>query len=267
MQEIRGLRSRFAGVRIPWGMKKKLTLSFVALASVSLPSCANNAHTTAQLSLGAGSYEVEIKDQAKDSAPAGLFELAFESVPETQLGGGIRARGIASKDDLDEDPLDGIPGTTEARDGEWFLHATYDGGSGHKRAPLRLGLSIRNFELEDSDAGATTSWSSLGPRFEFAPQLQLNTSKDIAVCATGLLGLGYGITSIDGSNPSGDWDTHGVFVDAGAGLRCVFNQAYVDLGYRYLSSRYAESDVSGGLFVREIDAAFSGFVFTLGFTF
>ena len=53
MQEIRGLRSRLADVRIPWGMKKNLTLASVAVHSVRLPGCVNNTHATgsrAQLS-------------------------------------------------------------------------------------------------------------------------------------------------------------------------------------------------------------------------
>ncbi len=267
MQEIRELRSQFLAVRIPWGMKKKLTLAFVSLASVSLPSCVNNARSTAQLSLGAGSYEVDIADVGNDSTAGGLFELAFESVPETKFGGGARVRGLASDDDLDDDPLDGSPGTAEARDAEWFFHGTYDGGVDGKRLPLRMGLSIRSLKLQDSISENGTTWSSVGPRVEFAPSLPLNDSDEIAVSATGLLGLGYSLTSIEDDTLGLDWDSDAVFVDAGVGLRCEFNRAYVDLGYRYLSSRYAESDVNGGLFVREIDATFSGLVFTLGFTF
>jgi hypothetical protein len=267
MQEIRGLRSRFADVRILRGMKKTLTLSFVAFASISWTSCANNARSTAQLSLGAGSYEVDIADVGNDSTAGGLFELAFESVPETKFGGGARVRGLASDDDLDDDPPDGFPGTAEARDAEWFFHGTYDGGVDRQRLPLRMGLSIRSLELQDSISENGTTWSSVGPRVEFAPSLPLNDSDEIAVSATGLLGLGYSLTSIEDDTLGLDWDSDAVFVDAGVGLRCEFNRAYIDLGYRYLSSRYAESDVSGGLFVREIDATFSGLVFTLGFTF
>lgn len=224
-----------------------------------MSACANNSHASAQLSLGVGSYEVDVKDQARDSTGAGLFELAIENAPEEGFGGGIRVRGVASRDDL--------TGVNEARDGEWFLHGTYDGGKEGKRLPLRFGALVRKFELQDSISEESVTWSSFGPKAEFAPRLPLNYSDEIQVSLTGLLGLGYGITSIEDDVTGLDFDTDAVFVDAGAGLRWDFNQANIALGYRYLSSRYAESDVTGVLFVREVDTAFSGFVFTLGFTF
>jgi len=234
------------------------------LGAVLLTSCVADSRNTAGVAIGAGKYDVDIKNAASDQASAGLFEAAFESVAPSNFGGGVRLRGIASSDDLDDDPNDLTPVAVQASDGEWFFHGTIDGGEGMQRLPIRFGLALRQFELEDKDASETAEWSSWGPRFEFAPEVPMSEwdSGSISVC--GMFGLGYGRTTVNLTGATDDWDTDAVFFDIGAGFRSNLNGMVLDLGYRYLGSDYDQSDVSSGVFVRETDVSFSGVVFSIG---
>lgn len=240
----------------------------LVLAMLGLTGCAAHSRTTAQVEAGGGSYQVSIDGIADDSTSAGLFGVAFETVPRTKVGGGARVRGIASSDDLEYTAntqfgqvfvSDG-----EASQGDWFLHATYDNGDERRRLPFRFGMGIHNFEVESASLGGSQTWTSVGPQIEFAPRLPLSQSESATFAFQGLLGLGYGLTSIEASDVSEQWDTTAVFFDFGVGLGAVFERAYFDVGYRYLSSQYDESDPSGGFFVPQTDASFSGVVFTFG---
>jgi len=240
----------------------------LVLAMLGLTGCAAHSRTTAQVEAGGGTYQVNIDGIADDSTSAGLFGVAFETVPRTKVGGGARVRGIASSDDLEYTAntqfgqvfvSDG-----EASQGDWFLHATYDNGDERRRLPFRFGMGIHNFEVESASLGGSQTWTSVGPQIEFAPRLPLSQSESATFAFQGLLGLGYGLTSIEASDVSEQWDTTAVFFDFGVGLGAVFERAYFDVGYRYLSSQYDESDPSGGFFVPQTDASFSGVVFTFG---
>ncbi len=232
-----------------------------------LSGCATDSHTTAQLGLGFGNYDVDFEGGASDSTSGALFELAFESVPLTKFGGGVRARGIASDDNLDADPSDGVPGTDQASDAEWFLHGTYDGGEDGKRLPVRMGLGLHSLELEETLTGESLTWSSFGPRVEFAPMLPFHRTEYSTIGFAGLLGLGYGITTIEDGTSGIEWDTNAFFLDVGLGLRGTFQKAMVEFGYRYHSATYDESDPNIGLVIRQLDTTFSGFVFSFGLKF
>lgn len=245
----------------------RLSLLISATGAAWLSACTADAHSTAQLGIGFGAYEVDIEDAASDSTGSAMFELAFESVPRTRFGGGARVRGVASDDDLDSDPSDGLPGTGQASDAEWFLHGTYDGSEDAKRLPLRMGLGIRSFELEDSSSGESVTWASFGPRIEFAPMLPFHQTETAIFGFTGLLGLGYGITTIEESTSGVEWDTTAVFFDFGFGLRGTFEKATVEFGYRYHSGSYDESEPEAGFLIRQIDTSFSGIAFSVGLTF
>jgi hypothetical protein len=237
---------------------------FAALGVTSLMGCVANSRSTAGVAFGAGRYEVRLRNSASDDTSAGLFEAAFESVAPSHYGGGVRIRGIASDDDLDDDPSDSTPGAVQASDGEWFFHGTLDGGEGIQRLPIRLGVSLRQFELEDTGTSGTIEWTSWGPRMEFAPELPLSEWDSGALSVCGILGMGYGRTRINVTGAPDDWDTEAMFFDAGFGIRGNAHGMVLDLGYRYLGSDYEQSDVSSGGAVRETDVAFSGVVFSIG---
>lgn len=232
-----------------------------------LTSCASS-RTTAEVGVGAGSYGISVDGLGSSSTNAGLFELALESVSASHIGGGARLRGIGSGDDLQlDDPTTPLPSDGEplqAGDGLFYVHATYDPGEGAKRLPIRFGLASNVLDVEGQLTGDTLTASSFGPRFEFAPQLPLTKSDGFSLAATGLLGLGYGFTSIEENDSVGDWSTNAFFYDLGIGLRADFKNVYLDLGFRYLGSSYSESDESLGVVIRAVDTDFTGVVLGLG---
>jgi hypothetical protein len=246
-------------------LRRRASLAF---ATLSLAGCAANSRTAAQLEAGAGTYQVNIDGFADDSTDAGLFGFSFETIPRTKVGGGARVRGISSNDDL-EYPVNTPFGPVtlsdgQASQGDWFLHATYDSGDERTRLPFRFGMGVRSFEVESVTQGNSLSWSSVGPHVEFAPRLPLNRSESSTLSFQGLLGLGYGLTTIEASGTSEQWDSTAVFFDFGVGLGATFEKVYFDVGYRYLSSRYAEGDLEAAAPVPETEASFSGVVFTFG---
>ncbi|MSR39744.1 MAG: hypothetical protein EXS02_13015 [Planctomycetes bacterium] len=231
-----------------------------ALLLAILASCASS-KTTAEVGIGAGSYGVSFDGGDSGSTNAALFELALESVSASHFGGGARLRGTASGDDL----FDGVE-QIQASDGLFYIHATYDPGEGARRLPFRFGLASNVLGLESQITGESITFASTGPRLEFAPQFPLTRSNEFSLAATGLLGIGTGFTSIevDSSELVNDWTTTATFYDLGFGLRADFKSAYLDLGFRYLASNYSESDVSGGLVIRALDADFTGLVLSFG---
>jgi len=263
----RGTCHRGFGVVIPLGMETTLSTSRGALAvlgAVLLAGCVADSRNTAGVAFGAGKFDVDIKNSASDEASAGLFEAAFESVAPSNVGGGVRVRGIASDDDLDDDPNDLTPGAVQASDGEWFFHGTLDGGEGMQRLPIRFGLALRQFELEDKAASETVEWASWGPRFEFAPEVPMSEWDSGSISLFGMFGLGYGRTTVNLTGATNDWDTDAVFFDLGAGFRSNLSGMVLELGYRYLNSDYDQTEESSSGVVRETDVSFSGVVFSLG---
>ena len=256
-----------SGVVIPQGMETTLSTSrggLAVLGAVLLAGCVAESRNTAGVAFGAGKFDVDIHNSASDEASAGLFEAAFESVAPSNFGGGVRLRGMTSADDLDDDPSDLTEGSVQASDGEWFFHGTLDGGEGMQRLPIRFGLALRQFELEDKLASGTAEWASLGPRFEFAPEVPMSEWDSGSISLCGMFGLGYGRTKVRLTGAPDDWDTDAVFFDIGAGFRSNLNGMVLELGYRYLGSEYDQAYVSSGDFVRETDVSFSGVVFAIG---
>lgn len=239
-------------------------MALAAVGAVLLAGCVADSRSTGGVAFGVGKYDVDIKNSASDETTAGLFEAAFESVAQSDFGAGARVRGIASDDDLDDDPTNFAPGFVQATDNEWFFHGTFDRGEGMQRLPLRFGVAVRQFQLEDKAAAETVEWTSWGPRVEFAPELPMSEWDSGSISLCGMLGLGYGRTTVNITGAVDDWDVDAVFFDFGAGARANLNGVFLDLGYRYIGSDYDQSDVSSGIFVRETDVSFNGVVFTIG---
>lgn len=234
------------------------------LAAVVASGCVSNSRSHVAVGVGGGHYEVKTAGVGSGDARAGLLEVAWESVSGNDFGGGIRARGLVTDDDLDTDGPGPDLASFEVADGEWFFHGTYDGADGADRLPVRLGLSMRGLRVEDTSSDEEIVWNSFGPRAEFAPEWAFQRWDDDRISVFGLLGVGYGYTNIETSVAPNDFETNAVYLDMGFGVRATLNGLLVDVGYRYLSSHYAESEVANSLTVRETDTTFSGVVFSIG---
>jgi hypothetical protein len=228
-----------------------------ASASAPLPSPAPQApmraRTRIEFALGGGSFDHETDGSAllNDDTSGGYARLAFEHIGDEGSGGGIRLEGSASEGDL-------FGTDVEASEGELFLYFTSVLGDDDARFPVRIGLSLRSYTLDDP-AGIDPTWNSIGPRFEIEPDLRLDRGDSTTRWSLyGRLGVFLGFTEIE-TDPSTDhWHTTSYGLDVGAGTRFAFSHVELGLGYLLRFHHADESDTSGGVAIREYDAYFSG---------
>ncbi len=258
--------SRRGPTSIQKGMNAKTRLVALLAGSVvlALSGCVSSSRTSATLGVGGGHYKVKSAGGGSGEARAGLVEAAFESLADNDFGGGVRVRGIRSDDDLDGDGAGPGSATLQATDGEWYFHGTYDGADGVDRMPLRFGLSLRRLKVEDTSDQDAIEWNSVGPRAELAPEWAISQWGDDRLAVCGLVGVGYGFTNIQTNLAATDFETSALFLDLGLGVRATLNGLILDLGYRYSTSHYSQSEVASSAIVVETDADFSGLVFTIG---
>ena len=239
-------------------------------SSLLLTSCSTTEreHTRirADAAFGGGKLKHSTNGSAlDDSATAAYFAFGAEVIGRQNLGGGVRFQTVTSDDDLF---LGGGAGTpAQAFDSELFLHGTGVLGTEDNSFPIRFGLFFRNYTLEAQPTGNDINWSSFGPRVEVAPDITLATTNALRWSLTSVLGFGAGVTTIDTSPATQEWDTTMVQADLALGTRLQLESLRLDLGWMWRGSRYDESDVTASTTGLEADSTFSGFTFGLGATF
>jgi len=240
--------------------KISLLLSIPALLS---SACTTTHGATGYVAFGGGSMEHKTNgSNLDDKTSAGYFALGGEAMFTENVGGGVRLEGSASDDDLFADL--GPTTVGEAADGELFFHGTARFGEEQSPLPLRFGFFFRGYTLQDNADGDELSWSSFGPRLEFAPDIQLAQSDEFRWSLPLRFGLGVGLTTIETSPATEEWDTTMTQYDLGLATRFQFSKVFLDVGYLLRHTNYSESDETAGFTIREADATFSGLVFTFG---
>lgn len=197
-----------------------------------------------------------------DKTSAGYFALGAEAMFTEKIGGGVRLEGAASDDDMFQDLGPATVG--EATDGELFLHGTARFGEEQSPLPLRFGLFFRGYTLQDNADGDELSWSSFGPRLEFAPDIQLVQSEAFRWSLPLRFGLGLGVSTVETSPSTEEWDTTMTQYDLGLATRFQFSKVFFDVGYLLRHANYRESDETANVTILEADTTFSGLVFSLG---
>lgn len=248
--------------------RPSLNPTFLLPALLALPACALGDDTKVRtgLAFGAGSLRHRTDGTAlDDETDAGYFALGVEAIGDRGLGFGLRFEGIGSDDQMFQGASVGAP--SEASDGELFLHGTGDFGDDAFRFPLRFGLSLRNYSLQENATGAELEWSSFGPRLELSPDLALAQNDAVRWSLTGRVGVGFGATLVSQSSAIDDWETAMGMLDLGLGTRLSFGSVAVDLGWLSRYSSYAESDPANSSVVLGADSEFQGLVLGLTATF
>lgn len=242
------------------------------LPTLSIPlllacSCATETHgANAFVAFGGGSMKHETNGtDLDDKTDAGYFALGGEVMFTERVGGGLRLEGSASDDDLFSD----VPGAdaSEAGDGELFFHGTVGFGEQPQQLPLRFGLFFRGYSLEENVSGDQLSWSSFGPRLEFAPDISLIENDGFRWSLPFRLGLGVGMSTVTTDPSTEEWDTTMTQYDVGVATRFAFTKVWFDVGYLNRHVNYSESDETAGFTIREADTTFSGLVVTFGVKF
>ena len=242
---------------------RKIQSPILSLPLFWLCACSTAHDATAYVAFGGGKMEHKTNGSAlDDKTSAGYFALGAEAMFSDSVGGGLRIEGSSSNDDLFADVGPGL--SSEATDGELFLHGTARLGDEEAPLPLRFGFFFRGYGLEEKATGQEITWSSFGPRIEFAPDIELTASDDFRWSLPARLGLGFGMSTIETNPATEQWDTTMSQFDVGLGTRLHFTQFWFDIGYLIRRTRYAESEEIGPTAILGADSTFSGVVFSLG---
>lgn len=147
--------------------------------------------TRIEFALGGGTFDHETDGSPilNDDTSGGYLRLGFEHTGADGLGGGFRLEGSASEGDL-------FATDVEASEGELFAHFTSVLGDDDARLPVRIGLSLRSYTLDDP-AGLDPTWTSIGPRVEIEPDLRLDRGDSTRWSLYGKLGAFLGYTWIE----------------------------------------------------------------------
>jgi hypothetical protein len=192
-----------------------------------------------------------------DDTNAGYVRLGVEFLGQDNLGGGFRIEGIGSDDDLFRDS-GGPP--SEARDLDLFMHFTGLFGEDRFHMPVRLGLFLRDYYLEDKTTGGAIEWFSIGPRIEAEPDFALVICEQTRWSVFARVGFGFGATAIYTDPATEDFTTTMTMADVGIGTRLSIGHVQFEAALLDRAVRYDESDVVNGSFVRRVDTEFQGLV-------
>ncbi len=241
-------------------MRKNLSLLLLSLLS---GACATAHDVKAAVAFGAGTMEHKTHGTAlDDTTSAGYFALGAEAMFSERVGGGIRLEGSASDDDMF---AEAVPiATGEATDSELFFHGTALFGDEESPLPLRFGLFFRSYGLTQNLGGAELNWSSLGPRLELAPDLELAAGDGFRWSLPARLGVGIGMSVAETEPSTEQWNTTMTHLDAGLASRLQFSQVWFDIGFLVRRTSYAESEDVVGVTILGADTTFTGLVLGFG---
>lgn len=200
---------------------------------------------------------------ADDDADATWFRLAYEYARDDGFGGGARLDVAASDDDLFDDQ--GTP--SEAGIADLFVHATWTQVTEDWRVPLRFGLSLHDYTIEDDTSGDTVDWFTFGVRLEVEPEWRIATAEEVRFSLAAPLDVLVGPTWVETDPDTEDWSTSVLGADVGLSLRIGTDTARFEIGYRRTWLSYDETDAQAGLRVRgiDVDADFLALGFLLRF--
>jgi len=199
-----------------------------------------------------------------DETDAGMFRIAFEATSRKGIGGGLRFESTVSDDDLF---VDAGFAATEARRANFFLHFTYRAVAPRFAMPLRIGLMLDGYQLEENVSNNDISYGSLGPYLEVAPEFSLVDGRNFEWTLYGEFGVGIAATGIDVETDSEDYSSATAFFGAEIGTRLHFGPVEFGLGIVGRWSAMDESDEENNLVVLGHDTEFVGVLLSLGVVF
>lgn len=236
-------------------------LALAALPALALPLAAQEdapyrPHFRIEFAGAGGEFEHRTDGSLLDGeSDAGMLRFDFEGLSRRGFGGGLRFEGLASDEDLFDDTAFNA---SEARSSSLFLHFTYEARARHFRMPVRVGLWLNGYQLEDQVTGDRVRYGSIGPYLEVAPEFLLVDRRRIAWSLYGQFGAGVAGTAIDVDNDSNDYvsSTAAFGVEAGTRLRT----GPFELGVAYVArwQTMEESDPENSLVVLGYDTTFQG---------
>jgi len=211
------------------------------------------------IGLAGGNFDVETEGAGLDGdADAGLFRLQFEGTTARGIGGGARIESVGVDDDLFD--AAGAPGV-ETSQGTLFGHFTYRVQAHRFAMPLRVGLLLDSLVFEEQN-GTETTFGSVGPYFEIAPEVVIARGENVAWSLYGEFGFGFAATAIDIDGDSNDYRSVSGYAGVELGTRLTVGPIELGLAFLGRFRSMDESDPENGLVVRGNDSDFRGGMFT-----
>lgn len=213
-----------------------------------------------QLGVGGGELEhVTDGSLLDDETDAGMFRFHFEGTSRRGFGGGLRFEGIASDDDLFADA--GF-NASEAQMSSLYLHFTYRAEAPRFSMPVRVGLWLNGYGLEDRVLGEEVTYGSIGPYIELGPEFRIVDRRSLSWSLYAEVGLGVAATLAEVDNDNNDY--HSATFALGAELGTRLRTGPVELGLAWVSRFQSmdESDPENGFVVLGYDAEFHGLLIT-----
>ena len=204
------------------------------------------------LAVAAGNFDIDL-GLADDDTDAGFLRLQFESIGESQMGGGLRVESFVSDDDL----FGTGPTGAEVSNGAAFGHFTYAFGSDRFEMPLRIGVLLNGLTIELNSGGENEA-RSIGPYVEIAPELTLIHVGPTRWTIYGELGAGYTFTQIEIDGVSEEFDSNTTFIGVEVGTRLRLGMFEAGLGFLSRFQDTDESDPEGGITVSAFESTFTG---------
>lgn len=219
-----------------------------------------------ELAIGGGRLEHHTRGSTlDDDTSAAYVRLQFEAYADRGFGGGIRIEGVGSDDDMFESA--GFP-ASEASSGEVFVYFAYRPPQLQSELPLRVGLLLHDYGLEENTTEDRIDFASVGIRLEAMPEVVLHESDNLRWSIYGGGSIAVGRTRID-TDPDtfeADSDTTLYGVDIGTRLR-FGRHANLGIGWVYRSQTVDRSEIVDGNFFFGIEQTFSGLLLSFGMTF
>ena len=217
------------------------------------------------MGLAGGNFDFDTDGSNLDGdTDAGLFRLQFEGTSRSGFGGGLRLESYASDDDLF---VDNGFAASEAAVGTLFAHFTYRFEQHRFAMPVRIGLMLNGLTLTEKATDDESTYGSVGPYLELAPELTLARSGAVRWSVYGEAGIGVGGTVAEFDGDSNNYESATGFFGLEFGTRLQLSAFELGLAYIGRWQSMDESDPENGLVAFGYDAQFQGLMLTLGVVF
>lgn len=243
-------------------------LLFLASAAIAQDDDSSGRFRVA-IGLGSGNFAFETVDARPtevldDDTDAGMLRFQFEGTTRSGIGGGLRFEGIGTDDDLF---VRNGANPSEIGYASLFGHATFRFQQHRFAMPLRFGLLLNGLVLNDTVTDQETSYSSIGPYLEIAPEVTLVGSRRSAWSLFGELGVGIAGTAIEVDGDYRDYESSTGFVGLELGTRLRFSAFELSVSYVGRWQSMDESDVEDGFVALGYDAEWNGILIQVGAVF
>ncbi len=230
------------------------------------PEATGSLRVCIDVAAGAGTLKQTTQNNSGRDGDTEAYYVRFgvELIGSSGFGGGIRAEGVQSDDELLLDTL-GIRST--ATDSELFFHGTGIFGDDDASTAVRLGIFTRTYDQKDKVTDQRLEWSSFGLRLEVEPELTILRKDGLRWSGFGRGSVAMGLTTASSHPATFDADTSMLGLDIGIGTRVQIYGFEFGMGYNYRMLSLEQSETINSQAFAAVDMTYSGLWASFAFRF